>query len=221
MPKIHIPTTGAGDWRALLADPEKQWRAGYSAMAVARSWEEAQDLPNEFRAVLGDDAELLLAIPEHSVPLAGGSKGSQCDVFALVRIAHQTCALAVEAKVNEPFGPKIGEWMQEPTKGRVTRLTAICELLGVSYPPPDGLRYQLFHRSAAAIVQARRFQTNCAAMVVQSFSQEHRWYEDFSAFCDYLGLKAARGSPLVHILPEGRRLILGWVTGEARFLVVK
>lgn len=42
IPTKLIPTTGPDDWKALLADPEKHWRQGYSAMSAALSWEAAQ-----------------------------------------------------------------------------------------------------------------------------------------------------------------------------------
>ena len=92
MAKFFVPTTGVDNWRALLADPEKQWRRGYSAVAAASAWEEAQGLPREVASILGDDSELLLAIPEHKVPLPGGQRESQCDVFALVRRGDETVA---------------------------------------------------------------------------------------------------------------------------------
>jgi uncharacterized protein DUF6946 len=43
----YIPAQSAEDWRKLLADPEKQWKRGYSAMASALSWEAAVGLPEE------------------------------------------------------------------------------------------------------------------------------------------------------------------------------
>jgi hypothetical protein len=55
-------------------------------------------------------------------------------------------------------------------------------------------------------------------MIVQSFSQEHRWFDDFAAFCDFLGLDAQRGTPLLRNLPQGRELLLGWATGDPRHL---
>ncbi|UXX84471.1 DUF6946 family protein [Roseovarius pelagicus] len=111
MAQIYIPTHGPLDWRALLADPQKQWRAGYSAQAAARSWEDAKGLPPEIATILGPDAELLLAFPEHKVALPGGSRPSQCDIFALARTPDQTIALSVEAKVNEPFDRSLADWM--------------------------------------------------------------------------------------------------------------
>ncbi|WP_102226675.1 DUF6946 family protein [Acidimangrovimonas sediminis] len=168
MSRIYVPTRGLGDWRALLADPEKHWRAGYSAMAAARSWEAADGLPPEIAAMFVTNAELLLAIPEHKVALPGGRRESQCDVFALVRDGNETVSLAVEAKVAEPFDRTIGDWLRNASDGKRTRLAAICELLGCP-PPPDDLYYQLFHRTAAAILEAKRFGTDTAAMVVHSF----------------------------------------------------
>jgi hypothetical protein len=217
MAKIYIPTRSPLDWRALLFDPEKHWRKGYSAMAAAQAWEAADGLPPEIAAFFAPGAELLLAIPEHQVPLPGGRAPSQCDVFALIRESDRRIALAVEAKVAEPFDRTIGDWMRNASDGKRARLTAICDLLGCD-TPPDGLYYQLFHRTAAAILEARRFGTEAAAMIVQSFSQEHRWHDDFAAFCAFLGAAPNRNSPSTITLPGGMPLILGWATGDEVFL---
>ena len=50
------------------------------------------------------------------------------------------------------------------------RLSAICHTLETRYPPPLGLRYQPFHRLAAAIYEADERQADFAGMIVQSFS---------------------------------------------------
>lgn len=215
---IFIPTTGPNDWQRLLADPEKQWKRGYSAMAAALSWEAANGVPPEISKLLGESVELLLAIPEHKVALPGGSRESQCDVFALVRVANESMAIAVEAKVNEPFGPTVSEWMMNASKGKMERMGFICDLLGLTAPPPGNLRYQLFHRTAAAVLEANRFRTDKAGMIVQSFSQEHRWIEDFQAFADLFELKIEPGQAQTSILPSGIPLTLGWAVGSATFL---
>jgi hypothetical protein len=211
---ILIPTCSANDWRALLADPDKHWKPGYSAMSAAQSWEAAQGLPPEIASLLGPDATLLLAIPEHKVALPGKGRESQCDIFALARTGNQTVALAVEAKVAEPFGPTVGEWLVAASPGKITRLTALCDLLGCAYPPPDALRYQLFHRAAAAVIEAARFKTDRAAMIVQSFSADHLWFGDFAAFCQFLGHTATQGLAVDHALPSGKTLTLGWATSR-------
>lgn len=207
---ILVPSRGPQDWRALLADPLTQWRAGYSAICAAHCWEAAKGLPPEVAAVLGPGSRLLLAIPEHQVALPGGGRPSQCDVFALVRNDRGTTAVAVEAKVREPFGPLLSDWLAEASPGKHTRLAAIGALLGRD-APPGHLRYQLLHRTAAAVTEARRFGTGGAAMVVQSFAPDALWYSDFAAFCDWLGGAApAVGTGADHSLPDGRILRLGW-----------
>ena len=219
MSKILTPSSGPDDWQQFLADPQKQWKRGYSAMAAALSWEAAQGLPPEIAALLGPDAELLFAIPEHKVALPGGRRESQCDVFALARAGDETIALAVEAKVNEPFGPTVGEWMVGASPGKTERITFIRDLLGLPDGAIDHVRYQLLHRTAAAVLEATRFKTDRAAMIVQSFSQDHRWYEDFATFAKTLGHEARRAAPLQHELPTGQTLILGWATGSEVHLV--
>ncbi len=215
--RILIPTQGPDDWRRFLADPVTQWRRGYSAMAAALSWEAATGLPPEIAALFPEHPELLLSIPEHKVALPGGGRPSQCDVFALIRLGAATCALAVEAKVNETFGPTLADWQATPSPGKALRLDSICQMLGLSDPAPD-LRYQLFHRTAAAVVEARRFKTDRAAMVVQSFSQDHRWHDDFARFAAQFGLDIPPGSMGTVSLPCGLPLTLGWATGGAEFL---
>src|SRR5258705_6359643 len=83
--KIYIPTTGASDWRRLLADPEKHWKGGYSAISVAERWERSNGLPVEiakqFDAVSLGPTELLLAIPEWKTRLDGGDPPSDRRYF--------------------------------------------------------------------------------------------------------------------------------------------
>jgi len=50
--KIYIPTTKPEDWQSLLADPEKHWRKGYSAKALAYCWQEADGVINGMSMIL-------------------------------------------------------------------------------------------------------------------------------------------------------------------------
>jgi hypothetical protein len=43
--KSYIPTNGPEDWKNLLAQPEKHWRTGHSANALAHCWEDAYGFP--------------------------------------------------------------------------------------------------------------------------------------------------------------------------------
>lgn len=184
---------------------------------MAFAWESASGLPPEIAALFDAPAELLLAVPEHKVPLPGGSRDSQNDVFALVRHGGGTSAVAVEGKVAEPFGATIGDWYGSPTPGRTTRLQHICALLGLDFCPPAVTRYQLLHRAASAVIEAKRFGTDEAAMIVHSFAQDHRWFEDFQSFAQLFGAQVERGRPALVATPSGR-LRLGWATGDPKYL---
>jgi hypothetical protein len=223
--KIFLPSAGPSDWQQLLADPDKQWKTGYSARSIAHCWESAEGLPHEVAHlfILSSDfeyrqPELLLAIPEYKVPLPGGSRESQNDVFALVRCADRTVAMTVEGKVNEPFGPTLAEWMANPSEGKRTRLAYLQDLLGLPRDLPDGLHYQLLHRTASAVIEAQRFKTDCAAMIVHSFSQERMWFDAYAQFVSALRVPKTTGELTAVQLPDGIRLYLGWATGDSRFL---
>jgi hypothetical protein len=107
---------------------------------LAHCWESANGLPPEISSMLqplGNNPELLLAIPEHKVPLPGASHGeSQNDVFALVRVGESTLAITIEGKVDEPFAQPLGEWLQTASEGKRERLDFICEVLGLKLPLP-------------------------------------------------------------------------------------
>ena len=51
-------------------------------------------------------------------------------------------------------------------------------------------------------------------MLVHSFSQEHRWFEDYAAFAGLYGVKAELDT-LHHVgTINGKALYFAWVTGE-------
>lgn len=223
MSKIYVPATGLESWQGLLADPVKHWRTGYSAKALAACWDAAEGFPPEvgqaLRGSLGD-LEMLLAIPEHQVPLPGGSRPSQNDLFVLAGNADGLVAIAVEGKVAEPFDQTVEEWLRgaPAASGKGPRLQYLCDRLGLAPAGVGHLRYQLLHRTVSALDEARRFHARAAVMLVHSFSPTAEWYADFEAFA-----KALCGSPTIGALTNvgsrgGIDLHLGWVTGDARFL---
>lgn len=168
--------------------------------------------------MFGGSATLLLAIPEHKVPLPGGSRPSQTDLFAILRREDRTISCAIEGKVAEAFGPTLGDWLKDHSSGKAERLAYLCGLLGLVQPLPETLRYQLLHRSASAIIEARRFKTDDAAMIVHSFSKDDLWFDDFARFAELFGLQATKNRLLTFALPTGMPMHLGWVTGDPKFL---
>ncbi|HEY3778439.1 MAG TPA: hypothetical protein VGL35_10320 [Rhizomicrobium sp.] len=110
---------------------------------------------------LGDNPELLLAVPEHKVALPGSRRGeSQNDLFLLARIGSETFAITVEGKVNESFDKPLDEWLANASEGKRERLAFLCEILELISPIPGDIPYQLLHRTASAIIEARRFRTD-------------------------------------------------------------
>ncbi len=122
--------------------------------------------------------------------------------------------------MNESFGPTLGEWRRDASPGKTERLRAICALLGLNESPADHIRYQLLHRTASAVIEADRFKTDQAAMIVHHFalSEDATAFADYVAFAGLLGLQVVKGQMAYHPLPSGRQLMLGWANGEARFL---
>lgn len=216
--RIYVPSQGPDAWQAILAKPDLHWRTGYSAKTLAFCWEEASGLPAEIGRMFGAAAELLLAIPEHKVPLDGGPRDSQNDVFALIRFDGQTSAAMIEGKVDEPFGPIVGEWFATPSEGKRQRMRHLCEVLGLSTEPAAGIRYQLLHRTASALIEARRFKTDEAAMLIHSFSRGSRWFDDFRAFAKLFGIEVEADIPAVVKTKSGQKLRLGWATGNSEYL---
>lgn len=225
MTRIYLPSSGPDAWKQFLAEPDKHWKIGYSARTLAHAWEAADGLPPEIVGMFagaagfrGETPELLLAIPEHKVPLPGGWRESQNDVFALVRIGDRTVSMAVEGKVNEAFGPTVGEWLKDASAGKQDRMAFLCTTLGISNPPPAEIHYQLLHRAASAVIEAERFKTDAAAMVVHSFSPERTWFDTFERFVGLYERSVEPGQLVEVLLPTGRPLILGWACGDPRFL---
>jgi len=223
MTKIYKPTRSADDWRDFLADPILHWKTGYSAKSMAYAWEENAGMPPLIKQALSTafegNIEPLLVIPEYKVPLPGGRTQSQNDAFAFARIGEQTAVIMIEGKVEEPFGDPISKWFDPNSKGKVERLAYLAQTLGLEESPPIHLRYQLFHRTASALIEAARFKADLAIMLVHSFSQTHKWFGDYAAFADLMKCERAHLENVVRSQRETRRpLYLGWVTGDPVYL---
>ena len=225
MSKIFIPTNKPQDWRPLLAEL-KHWRRGYSARALAYCWQEAEGFPESVKRVFGgsgiklfQDVELLLAFPEWKVPLPGGSRPSQNDIFILARGNDQLVSIMVEGKVSEPFDKTIAEWKLESSYGKKVRLNFLCDKLQLDKDQIDHTRYQLLHRTASAIIEAERFNAQNALMMVHSFSQYDEWFEDYSQFSALFGLKGITPDSLVFAKNiDGMDLYFCWIRGDKKYL---
>ncbi len=223
MSKIFVPSSGPEDWRGLLADPEKHWARQYSARTLAHCWENADGFPPEVQAVLKQNPLLatavpLLIFPEWKVSLPGGSRSSQNDAWVLAKNETDLVSITVEGKVNEPFDRTVAEWKADASPGKERRLAFLLETLGLTSPIPDSIRYQLLHRTASAIIEAKRFGAKHAVMLVHSFSKTDAWYSDFDAFVALFGQQSSIGNLVSTSASDGLPLYFAWVHGEERFL---
>lgn len=236
MSRILVPTTGALDWKARLADPELHWVPKHSAYELAVTWEAAQKkgklsgrgLPQEVAILLDQQtdtngASLIFAAPEHKVALKGQGYASQTDLWALLKSPGGLVSMAVEGKAGESFDMTVKEWLdkadnQRSADNRQVRLDGLGETLGLSAAEIQSnlgsLRYQLLHRTASAILEAQRCGATHAIMLVQSFEEvtSGTGFADFEAFAYLMGAKNVVAGQLLSVRSlHGIRLSLAWL----------
>jgi hypothetical protein len=92
----------------------------------------------------------------------------------------------------------------------------IIENIGLERTIPDSIRYQLLHRAASAVIEAKRFHAPFAVIIVQSFvvddSQNH--YDDFCAFVRLFNKVPTKGKLIEISRPQERRLFAAWVQSK-------
>ncbi len=225
MKRIFVPSTGPGDWRRLLAAPERHWKPRKSAFECAASWEgvqrNARGLPGPVANALDShpstaNAALLLAIPECRVEIPGGGHTSQNDVWALLRTEAGLVSLSVEAKCGEALDRPVGQWLADATarSGKPRRLEFLRECLGLSGVEISGLRYQPLHRAASALVQAERFGARVAVLLIHSFGDhaDDQSRDDYRRFAEAMACAPAFES----VVQVGRDtkvpLLIGWLS---------
>ena len=225
MNTVYIPASSFEQWRELTAQPELHWKEGRSAMETAKAWHNTSGFPapvdKVFRAA-GEPFESfqpLLVIPEHKVPLPGGSRPSQNDVWVLARHETGLASITVEGKVDETFGELLADWNKDATLGKRKRLESLTRTIGLSAEPPGNIRYQLLHRAASALIEAERFCANIAVMLVHSFSREDIGLEDFRAFTHLFGVSSQPDQLVRLSQPFNVPLYAAWIRHPANSVI--
>lgn len=218
--RIAVPLLRPEDVKPHLGGPT-HWKQGYSAKAVADSWFQANDVPPKVRSLLDQSpelrgAELIDAWLERCTDLCDKrGTATQTDLLAVLGVGDDLVIMAVEAKVAEGFDKPVSKWLGEGREGKADRLQGLCELLGFQRDNVGDLRYQLFHRTAAAILEARRYRANKAVLMVHSFCENATGLGDFTAFFERMGVhgcgKDALGGP---VSVGGMSLWVGWTGDE-------
>ncbi len=218
LPPFFVPTAGIDDWRRFLADPDKHWRDNYSAKLTAESWEAAGGFPSSVEAALSrspvfSGIEFLCGFPEYKVALPGGERASQNDILVLARTLDSLVSIAVEGKVDEHFDRILIDWAAAASNGKVVRLRFLLDTLGLPDTIPGTIRYQLLHRTASAVITARRFHARHAMLLVHSFSPADAHFEDYAAFLGLYGQNAKVGQVVTLAQLGDLSLHACWVRG--------
>ena len=181
------------DWRK-FAGPKTaaQWTDGASAKEAARHWLKFNTpaLSPEIEALLASNptfapVDQWHAEPDAQIPFdefAGEPRNA--DLLVTARDHHGAFLMAVEAKVNEPFGLRLSKTIAA-AKGRQTRnpLSSgaaraerlVHGLLGAKSPTDADvaeLRYQLLTVTAGALAVARSRGINRVVLLVQEFKTD-------------------------------------------------
>lgn len=216
------PITKPEDVIPFLGKGPLHWKKGRSAFETAQSWFAAAGLPPAIQAIFDAEPDLaglrlLRAFFERQTQLDDTGRGpSQTDVLAVLEARDGVVVAGIEAKVDETFGPLVLDWMDgSPAKKR--RLSRLSSELGISEVVAYPLRYQLLHRTAAALLEARGHGARLAVMLVQSFSPRtiRAGFSDFQAFSRAIGcyVEAPGKLSAPHILTD-IQLRLGWTENE-------
>ncbi|MEI8282604.1 MAG: hypothetical protein WCG75_09390, partial [Armatimonadota bacterium] len=150
-------------------------------------------------------------------------------------------SMMVEGKAREDFDATLGDWKKRTSIGGVSaRLGEIMENIGLaapvrkelgirilideikpyistSIPIPDAIRYQLLHRAASAVIEAKRFHAKYAVLLIQSFEKDDakNHYDDFVKFVGLFKRDAAKDKLIELSRPDGRPLYAAWIHSKA------
>jgi hypothetical protein len=213
--RLHIPMRRPEDVKPFLGSPS-HYVEGRSAYCLANSWMAENGLPELVRLTLETSPALqrpvlLEGFFEREVELGDRGRHSQTDLLALLGVDGTLVVMSVEGKVDEAFGKLVEKEMSNPTPLKAARVRRLAQELGLSLEQAMPLRYQLIHRTAAAISEARRFHSSTAVMMVHSFDARDSGFGDYGRFAEALGFGGIE--PTVTIGPKligGINLFLGW-----------
>ena len=201
-----------------LAKPDLHWKKGYSAYELASSWIRADDIPPTVRKVLDtcpayQQATLIEGFFERETELRTPGRPSQTDLLVLAWLKSGLGIIGVEGKVNEPFGEIVSKWNTSP--GTAARLEHLCGVLGLPLADSAPARYQLIHRTAAALFEAERYRAKNALMLVHSFSSMDTSLPDFLNFSRMIGMPMTGKDQISEPRTIGGiDLRLGWVSDK-------
>jgi len=164
---------------------------------------------------LFNNVDVLYGFPEYKVSLPGGGSSSQNDLYVLTKANNELLPIMVEGKVSEPFGNTVKSWLGDnPSNGKRKRLIYLLNVLGLHAESVQNKRYQLIHRVASALIEAENVNAKNALVLVHSFSETGKWFEDYAEFVALFNLSPKKDSVVGPVQINGVNLYFSWVTGE-------
>ena len=209
---ILIPATH-DDWRHRVSESTTVHTSSAPAQMADR-WQAAAGFPAEIARLFSTaratrSAALLVAIPHHQVPLAGGAHAAHLDLWALVRTGRGLLSVAIDAVGAEAFDAEADDRTATTESRRLWK--GLCRLLEIHESADTPVSSQLVHRTTTALVEAKRFFARGAAVVVHSFGESRRGFSDFQQFVRLMGGALVEPGQLVEVQPrEGVELYFGW-----------
>jgi Domain of unknown function (DUF6946) len=213
-PRLYgAPLSSPEQAQALLRDPQLHWKKGRSAYELAHAWVGPGGTPKSVMGLFETAPEwrgatLIAGFVEHGTALDTMAGPSWTDLLAIMCVQDRLGVVAVEGKAGESFGPLIGDWNTTP--GREARLRWACAMFGVDAGVANALRWQLFHRTASAVIEAKRFCAKQAMMLVHDFGAGVG-LDDYRSFAAALGFSAGEDTLSNARTVEGVALRLGWL----------
>ncbi len=232
------PITSYQEW----TKPKKdyQWKAGRSAMELARSWFRNDILspPDELISLLHSstrlkDLQFTSGIPEQVTPLPERGEGRNHDLALIGNTNNEQVTITIEAKADEPFGSDtILEYYTKAIKrsnnGISTKVPERIEQL-LAMVDPDipvanskwkDVRYQLLTALCGTILQGQTDGSSLAILVIHEFKTEftgaHKHAQNHSDLEAFLGVLSA-GT----VRMEADRMYDGFNIGGVDFMIGK
>jgi len=90
--------------------------------------------------------------------------------------------------------------------------------LGLHHDPPDTIYYQLIHRTASAMLEAKYYGASSAVMIVHSFSPENKHINAYHDFLSLFNRQASIGELVKLNEVDNITLYVGWAHGNENYL---
>jgi len=213
------PITQYQEWTRPKKD--YQWKAGRSAMELARSWfrNDRPEPPDELLSLFHPDTrfkelQFTSGTPELVTSLPERGEGRNHDLSLIATTQNEQVTVTIEAKADEPFGSdtileyytKAITRREKETSTRVPeRIEQLLSMVDPDVPIEESkwkdIRYQLLTALCGTILQARIDDSSLAVLVVHEFRSDgtsaYKHKRNHSDLEDFLSVLAGKKRILV------------------------